>query len=127
MIMDNKKFQKAKEIAKKHYKIIVSESMLSNGQKSYMAKNPELFGCMAQGMTVSEALQNLEEARVDYIYSLLKDGVEIPEPTSEIRTTLDTSSLSTEEYTINKQWDFVSIREKTQASEYTSPQVELVG
>ena len=82
---------------------------------------------MAQGMTVSEALQNLEEARVDYMYSLLKDGVEIPEPTSEIRTTLDTSLLSTEEYTINKLWDFVSIREKNQASEYTSPQVELVG
>lgn len=45
-----------------------------------MAYNDELTGCMAMGFTVEEALQNLDEARRDYLETMLQYGVEIPEP-----------------------------------------------
>lgn len=38
-----------------------------------MAYNPDLDGCMAQGFTQEEAIKNLEEARIDYIYDALED------------------------------------------------------
>jgi len=40
----------------------------------------ELSGCMTQGETLSETLDNLQEAKELYLKSLLKDGTEIPEP-----------------------------------------------
>ena len=45
-----------------------------------LISNDELPGCMAQGRTIEDALVNLEEARVDYLASLLEDGLEIPTP-----------------------------------------------
>ena len=116
--MDKKKLQEAKKMAKKNYTIVVSEAILSDGKKSYMAKNIELFGCMAQGTTINEALQNLEEARVDYIYSSLEDNIDIPEPAFEAITTLDTSSVNVKQFTVNKQWHY-PIEEKTQTNEYS--------
>ncbi|MBL1135889.1 MAG: type II toxin-antitoxin system HicB family antitoxin [Chloroflexi bacterium] len=57
----------------------------------FLARNPELEGCMAQGETPEAAQSNLLEARIDYIYFLLEDGLPVPDPTREV-----TSSLSTE-------------------------------
>ncbi|MFV2070076.1 MAG: type II toxin-antitoxin system HicB family antitoxin [Pirellulales bacterium] len=38
----------------------------------------ELPGCSAQGVTLEEALANLAEVKVDFIESLLDDGLPIP-------------------------------------------------
>jgi predicted RNase H-like HicB family nuclease len=46
----------------------------------YMAEHPDLYGCMAQGDTPEEAIQNLREAREDYIAALLDAGIAIPIP-----------------------------------------------
>ncbi len=46
----------------------------------YVAYNPELPGCMAQGDTIKEASANLKKARREYIELKLKLGWEIPLP-----------------------------------------------
>lgn len=78
--MDNELFEQAKKLAARNYTLSVFEDILSNGTKIYMAKNPELKGCMAQGVSFEEAIKNLEEARLDYIYDSLEDGVPVPFP-----------------------------------------------
>ncbi len=46
----------------------------------------ELPGCSAQGITLEEAFSNLAEVKVDFIESLLEDGLPIP-PELPITTT----------------------------------------
>lgn len=48
--------------------------------RCYLASNPELPGCMSQGETPDEAVDNLRDARALYIRSLLEDGLDVPEP-----------------------------------------------
>jgi predicted RNase H-like HicB family nuclease len=45
-----------------------------------IAFHPELEGCIAQGETPEEAKRNLDILRVEWIESLLEDGLEVPEP-----------------------------------------------
>lgn len=80
--MSEKLLGQAKELAARNYKLSVFEDKLSNGKTIYMAKNLELKGCMAQGATIEDAIKNLDDARVDYIYDSLEDGVIIPDPAS---------------------------------------------
>ena len=75
--MDQNLLEQATKLAARNYKLTVFEDRLSNGQIIYMAKNPELKGCMAQGTTIEEAIKNLDEARIDYIYDSLEDGTEV--------------------------------------------------
>ncbi|SFQ97897.1 type II toxin-antitoxin system HicB family antitoxin [Desulfoscipio geothermicus] len=49
----------------------------------YAVSIPELPGCISQGMTIEEALSNIEDAKKCWIESALEDGVEIPEPTKD--------------------------------------------
>jgi predicted RNase H-like HicB family nuclease len=60
---------------------------LTSGDKVIVVTNPELPGCMAHGATLDEALTNLKEARTEYIYSLLLDGVDVPYPRGEATCT----------------------------------------
>ena len=78
--MDKELFEQAKKLAARNYTLSVFEDTLPSGEKIYMAKNPELAGCMAQGMSIEEAIDNLAEARLDYIYDSLEDGIPIPAP-----------------------------------------------
>lgn len=48
------------------------------GSPCFLASNPELPGCMAQGATRWEAVNNLADARRDYIRALLDAGLEVP-------------------------------------------------
>jgi antitoxin HicB len=50
------------------------------GNGFYVARHPELEGCMAQGQTPEEALASLREATELYIRGLLKRGIDIPLP-----------------------------------------------
>jgi predicted RNase H-like HicB family nuclease len=75
---DSQLWLSAYRIALEDYSIIIETDTLSNGQVIYMARTPELQGCKSQGASVEWAVKNLIDARVDYIYYLLRDGLPIP-------------------------------------------------
>lgn len=51
----------------------------SDGDEGYIAINPQLDGCMSQGDTPEEAIENLADARTLYIESLLEDDLPVPQ------------------------------------------------
>lgn len=73
-------FKKAQELAAAKYTTVIKRDTLSDGSYCYVAHNPELEGCTGQGETELEAANDLAKARLDYIYFLLADGLEVPEP-----------------------------------------------
>lgn len=89
--MNKQQLEQARALALRNYTTILSSENLSDGTEMFLARNPELEGCMAQGETPEAAQSNLLEARIDYIYFLLEDGLPVPDPASEI-----TSDLSAE-------------------------------
>ncbi|MCP3961318.1 MAG: type II toxin-antitoxin system HicB family antitoxin [bacterium] len=46
----------------------------------YFAQHPDLPGCMTEGRTEAEALENLEAARELWIETRLENGYSVPEP-----------------------------------------------
>lgn len=72
--------EQATYLANRPYTTVVFLDQSTDGESIYVALNPELEGCVSQGDTLNEALHNLNEARVDFIYFLLKDGLEVPAP-----------------------------------------------
>ncbi len=91
--------KKASRLSKEPYSIGYGIDETVDGQKVYLLNHPELQGCMAQGITIEEALKELQEVRYEYLLSLLEDGLPIPRP---MRTTTETmggisESLSSEQ------------------------------
>jgi predicted RNase H-like HicB family nuclease len=70
----------AQECASRPYLTVVLRDETTDGDPIYVAMNPELEGCIAQGDTPDEARQNLSETRIDFIRYMLEDDVPIPEP-----------------------------------------------
>jgi predicted RNase H-like HicB family nuclease len=81
--MNEEQLAQATKLASRNYNIIISHDRLSDGSIMYMVRNPELEGCKAQGRTQMEAISNLRDARIDYIYYLLEDGIDVPVPNSQ--------------------------------------------
>ena len=79
--MDEAIVRKARHLADRFYSFEVVRDFTTDEQAIFMASNPELAGCMAQGTTEELALANLADARVDYIASLLEDDIRVPDPT----------------------------------------------
>ncbi|MDD9955515.1 MAG: type II toxin-antitoxin system HicB family antitoxin [Anaerolineaceae bacterium] len=73
-------WEKAGELAARPYKVVTIEDTLTDETVVVVARNPELKGCLAQGLTAEEAIRELGEARQVYIYSLLEDNLPVPEP-----------------------------------------------
>jgi len=73
-------WEQAGELAARPYKVVTIEDTLTDGTVVVVARNPELKGCLAQGLTAEEAIRELGEARQVYIYSLLEDKLPVPEP-----------------------------------------------
>ena len=69
----------------------------TEGGNIFLIVHPELPGCMAQGLTVKEAQENLRDARFEYLLSLLKDGLPVPdpEPTRKLPAPHDTEFTTT--------------------------------
>lgn len=86
--MDSELRKRARSLAGRPYIELVAEDQTTEGKPVYLASTPELPGCMAQGATEQEALENLLDARTEYILSLLKDDLPVPAPFSK---TLGTS------------------------------------
>jgi hypothetical protein len=55
MAYKDETMKKAEQLAKRGYSIELEEDTLSDGTRIYMARNPELPGCKAQGATMNEA------------------------------------------------------------------------
>ena len=91
-------WQRAEELAARNYELITSVDTLSTGEKVYVVSNPALPGCLAHGQTLSQALRELVEARTAYIYYLLVDKLDVPEP-GGATTTTTTSSEQIMRYT----------------------------
>jgi predicted RNase H-like HicB family nuclease len=72
--------KQAEGLAERPYILEVVLDETTDGQPVYVAYNPELEGCMGQGETTDQAIIDLGNARIDYIHSLLEDGLPIPEP-----------------------------------------------
>lgn len=72
--------QSAKELASQHYSVVISLEDTVEGDRVILATHPELPGCMSDGVTLDEALENLADARYEYILSLLEDGLPVPVP-----------------------------------------------
>ncbi|MCA9912544.1 MAG: type II toxin-antitoxin system HicB family antitoxin [Anaerolineae bacterium] len=53
---------------------------MTDGEEGYVAFHPQLPGCISQGDTSEEAIENLADARVLYIETLLQDGLSVPQP-----------------------------------------------
>ena len=81
--MNEKQLEEARKLALRNYNLVLSKDRLSDGSIMYMARNPELKGCKAQGTTQMEAIKNLRDARIDYIYYLLEDGIDVPSPNTQ--------------------------------------------
>ena len=51
-----------------------------DGDEFWIAEILDLPGCMTDGATPDEALENIEEAKRLWIEAILEDGFEVPEP-----------------------------------------------
>lgn len=57
------------------------------GEDGYwVAECPSLPGCISQGNTKEEAIQNIREAINGYIAALVEDGISIPDDQFEVLT-----------------------------------------
>jgi len=83
----------AERLAKHPYMMSTSIDLTTDGHPVYFAHAPELEGCFGQGETPEAAIQDLRLALVDYIESLLIDGLPVPRPTP-LSPTISTASLA---------------------------------
>ena len=81
--MNNAILAKAEALAKRGYIVEIYEDKTTDGNDIYLAKCPELPGCMAQGNTIEEAMNNVIKSRIDFIYFLLEDSLAVPEPSNK--------------------------------------------
>lgn len=75
--------RQAEPLSRQPYEIFIKPGE-AGGELCYVASNPELPGCMAQGDTPRQAVESLEEARTLYIACLIEDGLPVPEPNFKI-------------------------------------------
>jgi len=71
----------AERLAKRPYLIKTSVDTTTEGQPIIFAQVLELDGCFGQGETREAAIEDLRLATVDFIESLLQDGLPVPDPT----------------------------------------------
>src|SRR5664279_6597153 len=88
MSLNKRLWEKAEHLASQGYDIETFRDTLTNGEIVILAKNPELPGCMAHGMTRDEAIASLRDARTEYIYSLLEDDLPVPFPRGNTTNTV---------------------------------------
>lgn len=90
---------KAEKLAKRPYLLMTSVGETTDDQPIHFARVLEMDGCFGQGETREQALEDLRLAMVDFIESLLEDGLPVPKPTPLINTTISTAVESTLTFT----------------------------
>jgi predicted RNase H-like HicB family nuclease len=86
--------EQAKELAARPYTIVITRDDTDEEFPYYVVYNPELPRCLADGETIQEALVNLEDARTEYILSLLQDGLPVPPPAMQATTTVGYTAIN---------------------------------
>ncbi len=76
--MSNRKH--AEELANRPYSEMALRDRTTDDDFLYVAMTPELEGCIVQGETMREALDNLQLFRIDYIEHLLDNDLPVPDP-----------------------------------------------
>ena len=82
MTMNVQIMKEARKLAKNYILNQTSEWETEDGHHMWLAEDLDLVGCMAQGITEEEACNNLLDSRIDFIYFLLEDDMELPRPTT---------------------------------------------
>lgn len=77
----------AKRLSSRPYTVELMRDETTDGNEIWTAEHPELPRCLAQGRAPSQAVENLSDARFEYIRSLLEDGEPVPEPASQATST----------------------------------------
>ena len=83
---------KAEVLAKRPYIIMTAMEETTDNQPIYFARVLEMDGCFGQGATREAAVEDLRLAMVDFIESLLEDGLFVPETSKLINSTLGTTT-----------------------------------
>ncbi len=83
----------AAELAARAYFLFMFRDKTTDDDYIYVARNPEINGCIAQGETMEEAQENLNEVRADLIQHLLEHNLPVPEPSWMATTTEENSSM----------------------------------
>lgn len=78
--MDIQVTPEAQALAVRPYSVIINEEQTQSGVTVFIATNPDLPGCVGQGKTPQEAIQDLALARADFIQTMLDDEVDVPAP-----------------------------------------------
>lgn len=73
-------WRKAKELATRPHQIVYFSERDDAGKPYFFVEVLEMPGCHSDGETIEEARENVQSALVDFIYFLLEDGMDIPEP-----------------------------------------------
>lgn len=68
------------------YPIQVEEDTTTGGGICYVARHPDLPGCMSHGTSLEEAIANLEEAKRLFIESMLESGLYPPPPSASVKS-----------------------------------------
>lgn len=84
--MSSDSLEIAKKLSLRPYLVMYAKSETTDGQPIYNARTLEIDGCIGQGDTPEDAIQDLRDALIDYIEDLLEDGLEVPEPIQLVRT-----------------------------------------
>ncbi|HMN00768.1 MAG TPA: type II toxin-antitoxin system HicB family antitoxin [Anaerolineales bacterium] len=86
---------KAETLAKLPYIVTTAIEESTDNQPIYFARVLEIEGCFGQGETREAAIEDLRLAMVDFIESLLEDGLPVPEPSQLFTPTLGTATQGT--------------------------------
>ncbi|MDE2855287.1 MAG: type II toxin-antitoxin system HicB family antitoxin [Chloroflexota bacterium] len=78
--MNRQLLQQAENLGNRPYQMMIFLDKTTDGEPIYVALIPELPGCHTHGDTVEEALELLNEVKVEFIYFMLEDGLAIPDP-----------------------------------------------
>jgi predicted RNase H-like HicB family nuclease len=78
--MNKQRWKTAEHLAARPYFTVCFADEYTTGGRCYVARNPELPGCMGVGKTPKKAVRDLGLARVEYIYHLLKWKLTVPPP-----------------------------------------------
>ena len=74
----------AEALARRPYRIGVRPDETTDGTPAFFAWVQELDGCVGCGTTQEEALDDAARALVDYIESMLDDGLAVPPPFEDL-------------------------------------------
>ncbi len=103
--MNPERLAMAERLASRGYAIITSRDKLTDGKLVFLVEHPELDGCMAQGATLDDALAELRDATVEYIYYLLEDGFAVPDPLKSETITSLSDTAHQDAFSISPIWE----------------------